>query len=166
MPIIRKLTNQEVEAIEARDRRRVRGEPRPRVRDEPPPAFDHLPLAQRSKPKVGDIVRYAGTHGEQRGIVTRIAQRGDGWVAAEVLTDDETRWMEAGRIQGVIGRPRGISRIDQPHRRTHGWFVRLYDGSATRIARMFSDQKHAGVGRALMAALQFHANHDTTQKPA
>jgi len=54
--------------------------------------------------------------------------------------------------------PRGISRIDQPSTRTHGWFVRAAfyrrpDGSyAPRHRRFFGDVTHGGKRRALQAA--------------
>ena len=55
-------------------------------------------------------------------------------------------------------RRRGISRIDQPSTRTHGWFVRsgFYerkDGTyAPRISKYFGDYTHGGKQKALKAA--------------
>ena len=48
-------------------------------------------------------------------------------------------------------RMRGISRIDQPAKRTHGFFVRLKRRGKTNSA-FFADQKHGGRKRALVAA--------------
>jgi hypothetical protein len=58
-------------------------------------------------------------------------------------------------------RHRGISRIDQPSTRTHGWFVRTAfyrrsDGTyAPRHSRFFGDVGHGGKRRALQAAKAF-----------
>ena len=55
-------------------------------------------------------------------------------------------------------RLRGISRIDQPSTRTHGWFVRAgfyrrRDGSyGPRHRRFFGDVSYGGKRRALQAA--------------
>ncbi len=60
-------------------------------------------------------------------------------------------------------RRRGISRIDQPSTRTHGWFVRsgFYerkDGTyAPRISKYFGDFTHGGKQRALKAAQTYLA---------
>ena len=45
----------------------------------------------------------------------------------------------------------GISRIDQPSRRTHGWFARVYLGGKT-LAKFFADRASGGVRPALAAA--------------
>lgn len=45
----------------------------------------------------------------------------------------------------------GISRIDQPSHRTHGFFVRVHHRGKIHSA-FFSDQKHGGRKRALEAA--------------
>ncbi len=56
---------------------------------------------------------------------------------------------------------RGISRIDQPSTRTHGWFVRVgyrkrRDGSyGARHTRFFGDVSHGGRRRSLKAAEAF-----------
>ena len=61
------------------------------------------------------------------------------------------------------GRRRGISRIDQPSTRTHGWFVRagFYtrpDGaSAPRHRKFFGDHTYGGKRRALKAAGEYLA---------
>jgi len=60
-------------------------------------------------------------------------------------------------------RRRGISRIDQPSTRTHGWFVRsgFYerkDGTyVPRISKYFGDFTHGGKQRALKAAQTYLA---------
>jgi signal peptidase I len=161
MPNVRKLTPEEVREIEERDQRRSvsRDGGRLRVREEPPPHFDERYFTTRPAPRLGDIVKLKGGY-EGRGIIVRVIQRDTGWLAAEVLIGDELHWLDSSKIGSPIGRPRGISRIDQPRRRTHGWFVRLYEGSATRLARMFSDRKHAGSGHALKAAIDFHSAND------
>lgn len=61
------------------------------------------------------------------------------------------------------GRRRGISRIDQPSTRTHGWFVRAgfytrSDGaSAPRHRKFFGDVTYGGKRRALKAAAEYLA---------
>jgi len=60
-------------------------------------------------------------------------------------------------------RRRGISRIDQPSTRTHGWFVRAGfhtrpDGtSAPRHRKFFGDVSYGGKRRALKAAAEYLA---------
>ncbi len=60
-------------------------------------------------------------------------------------------------------RRRGISRIDQPSTRTHGWFARAgfyqrADGSyAPRYQKFFGDASHGGKRRALRAAQEYLA---------
>lgn len=62
------------------------------------------------------------------------------------------------RTRRRSARRRGISRIDQPSTRTHGWFVRagFYrrpDGRyAPRHRRFFGDVTYGGKRRALQAA--------------
>lgn len=56
---------------------------------------------------------------------------------------------------------KGISRIDQPERKTHGWYVRVrFNG--TQRAKFFSDETHGGRDEALLQAVQFRnrAEHD------
>lgn len=49
---------------------------------------------------------------------------------------------------------KGISRIDQPAKRTFGWYVRVsYKGR--RCAKFFNDEKYGGYERALEKALEF-----------
>lgn len=61
-------------------------------------------------------------------------------------------------------RRRGISRIDQPSKRTHGWFVRVgyherRDGSyGPRHTKFFGDASHGGKQKALTAAEKFVAS--------
>jgi len=56
---------------------------------------------------------------------------------------------------------RGISRIDQPSTRTHGWFVRVgfyerKDGTyVPRHTKYFGDFTHGGKTKALKAARAF-----------
>ena len=60
-------------------------------------------------------------------------------------------------------RHRGISRIDQPSTRTHGWFVRagfykLRNGTyAPRHRKFFGDVTHGGKRRSLAAAIAYLA---------
>ncbi len=60
-------------------------------------------------------------------------------------------------------RRRGISRIDQPSTRTHGWFVRAGfakrpDGNyAPRHRKFFGDLGYGGKRRALRAAQEYLA---------
>ncbi|HKW42341.1 MAG TPA: hypothetical protein VJN39_13915 [Gemmatimonadales bacterium] len=69
--------------------------------------------------------------------------------------------MKRRRIRSV--RRRGISRIDQPSTRTHGWFVRAGfskrpDGTyAPRHRKFFGDVSHGGKRRALRAAQEYLA---------
>jgi hypothetical protein len=160
MPTVRKLTDDEIQALEARDQRRGQRQRRVRAVEAPIPTFAPQYLTTRPHPRIGDIVRIVGHGEDQCGIVVRLSTHDEGWDGAELLVGEELQWFDTSAIGAVLGRPRGISRIDQPRRRTHGWFVRLYDGSMTRLARMFSDQKHLGIGRALKEALAFHSAND------
>ncbi|MBC8162926.1 MAG: hypothetical protein H7Z42_17090 [Roseiflexaceae bacterium] len=121
----------------------------------------------KETPHIGDIVLVKAADGlpEQTGIVLRVRTRKDGyWTAAEMLIGGGVSWINKGQMLRITGRPKGISRIDQPSRRTHGWFVRVYEGKRTRVARLFSDQKHKGIGPALEAALAFHrSEYDTVR---
>lgn len=68
------------------------------------------------------------------------------------------------------GRRPGISRIDQPSTRTHGWFVRSgfhtrADGtSAPRHRKFFGDFTYGGKRRALKAAGEYLAIVTRVQK--
>ena len=67
------------------------------------------------------------------------------------------------RARSRPDRRRGISRIDQPSTRTHGWFVRTdfykrSDGTyVPRHRRFFGDATHGGKRRALRAAQEYLA---------
>lgn len=69
--------------------------------------------------------------------------------------------MKSTRRRSV--RRRGISRIDQPSTRTHGWFVRAgfyerADGTyGPRHRKFFGDAGHGGKRRALRAAQAYLA---------
>src|SRR5438034_11393899 len=71
------------------------------------------------------------------------------------------RAMKSTRRHSV--RPRGISRIDQPSTRTHGWFVRadFYKRAdstyAPRHRKFFGDAGYGGKRRALRAAQEYLA---------
>ena len=61
------------------------------------------------------------------------------------------------RTPEVLPEPRrrtGISRIDHPTHRTHGWFARVYRGGK-EYRKFFADIKHGGVAAALDAAEQW-----------
>lgn len=49
---------------------------------------------------------------------------------------------------------KGISRIDQAERRTHGWYVRVHFNGERR-AKFFSDAAHGGRAKALEAAIRY-----------
>lgn len=166
MPQVRKLTIEEVARLERR--------PTPRLA---PPAED-LPLhdydtgdgdgegpwgdtaayvTMAPRPRLGDLVQ-VGPHGDT-GVVLEVRTRSTGgWSAAEVLVDGRRYLVPAPVIGERLGRPRGITRIDHPSHRTHGWFVRVgYSGlgKQARHTRFFSDRTHGGVAAALRAALAF-----------
>jgi hypothetical protein len=67
------------------------------------------------------------------------------------------------KIRSRPVRRRGISRIDQPSTRTHGWFVRAgfyrrHDGTyVPRHSKFFGDFSYGGKRRALQAAKQYLA---------
>jgi hypothetical protein len=135
------------------------------------------PLTQ--PPRIGDIVRLKAPPGTPHerilGVVLRVQIRRDGiWTRAELLMDAGVSWVSKSAIEGVVGRPKGVSRIDQPTKRihdrvhggTHGWFVRVYEGKRHKIARMFSDSQHGGRADALRVALAFHAAAFEQLKPA
>lgn len=49
---------------------------------------------------------------------------------------------------------KGISRIDQPSKRTHGWYVRvIYNG--LYYSKFFSDSKYGGAEKSLKEAIKF-----------
>jgi hypothetical protein len=49
---------------------------------------------------------------------------------------------------------KGISRIDQPERKTHGWYVRVTFNGQRRV-KFFSDEANGGKEKALEAAVRF-----------
>jgi hypothetical protein len=49
---------------------------------------------------------------------------------------------------------KGISRIDQPKKNTHGWYVRVRFNGAQRV-KFFSDNAHGGRDEALQEAVRF-----------
>jgi hypothetical protein len=49
----------------------------------------------------------------------------------------------------------GVSRIDQPEKRTHGFFMRLQRNGKIHSA-FFADKKHGGQAQALAAAQEHH----------
>lgn len=119
-------------------------------------------VAVRTNPRIGDIVAIKPTHGKSdppMGIVLSVRSHKDSsWTGAEIYYEGQVQWCTRGQIERIVGRPKGISRIDQPTRRTHGWFVRLdYEGKNPRLARLFSDQKFHGISESLRAALEFYA---------
>jgi hypothetical protein len=66
-----------------------------------------------------------------------------------------TRRSFVDRTPEILPTPRdkrGITRIDHPTHRTHGWFVRIYGGKRPCASKFFSDLKHGGVEAALAAA--------------
>lgn len=113
----------------------------------------------KEMPRIGDIVQIKANiksaYANTTGIVLKVRMRKDGyWIAAELLVDGQQRWFNKGEIDHIIGRPKGISRIDQASTRTHGWYVRVYSQNKTR-SRLFSDGKYKGIGPALEAAIAF-----------
>lgn len=66
--------------------------------------------------------------------------------------------------RGSTSSRRGISRIDQAEKRTHGWFVRVgyherRDGTyGPRHTKFFGDSGHGGKAKALRAAERFVAS--------
>jgi hypothetical protein len=49
---------------------------------------------------------------------------------------------------------KGISRIDQPERNTHGWYVRVHFNNTKRV-KFFSDKTHGGKEEALEQAVLY-----------
>jgi hypothetical protein len=57
----------------------------------------------------------------------------------------------------------GVSRIDQPEKKNHGWYVRVtFKGKTDQ--KFFADKAHGGKNKALKAA-QAHRDHLVTQLP-
>jgi hypothetical protein len=71
--------------------------------------------------------------------------------------------MKKKKTRARAGTRRGISRIDQPSTRTHGWFVRLgyhqrRDGTyGPKHRKFFGDASYGGKRKALRAAQSFVA---------
>lgn len=63
------------------------------------------------------------------------------------------------------GRMKGISRIDQPDKKNHGWFARVtFKGE--RRSKWFADRQYGGVPRALDAAREWVIHtHQEMGKP-
>jgi hypothetical protein len=116
--------------------------------------------------RVGDLVQLAQPEATFAGVVLRYEGNADEWDCVQLLIDGQRRWFTSGTIAKIIGRPRGISRIDHPARRTHGWYVRLYDRGVPKVARLFSDGQYNGMSAALEAALAFHATAERSYQQA
>ena len=166
MPQVRKLTPEEILRIEHADRPYQLHIPRISIYERARTAlcspFDETHLTSRPAPRIGDIVTFQDHTApfEQQGIVLHVHELQNGWIGALLSSDQGQQWVSAERVGPSVGRPRGISRIDQPLRRTHGWFVRIYDQGKPIVARMFSDGKHGNIGLALEAALDFYQSYE------
>lgn len=166
MPQVRKLTAEEIQRIEHTERQYQMQLPRmsvyERARSGLRSPFDEAHSTDRPAPRIGDIVPFCDplSQYQNQGIVLHVHEVHRGWVAALLSSERGQHWISAQHIGPSIGRPRGISRIDQPLRRTHGWFVRIYDQGKPIVARMFSDGKHGNIGLALEAALDFYRSYD------
>ena len=72
--------------------------------------------------------------------------------------------MPRKKVRRSSTRRPGISRIDQPSTRTHGWFVRVgyherRDGTyGPRHTKFFGDVSHGGKAKGLKAAEKFVAS--------
>jgi hypothetical protein len=157
---VRKLTPDELREIAEHERQdalalQAFGPPEAPPLPRPGDAVERLVEA-----RVGDLLALALDEGELRGVLLRVQSEGERWTAAQLLCDGQRRWLSRGRIVANLGRPRGISRIDHPARRTHGWFVRIYAQGRARVARLFSDGRYGGVSEALEAALAFHESQE------
>jgi hypothetical protein len=106
--------------------------------------------------RVGDVVTLReGDGGELSGVLLRVIRDGERWVALQLLAGTGRRWLTNGTLAANAGRAKGISRIDHPARRTHGWYVRMYAQGKVQDARLFSDGRYGGASEALEAALAF-----------
>lgn len=170
MPRMRKLSPEEVLDLEQRERT-----PRiiPRMPEELPlleydPGAGAVVMASDAPvagifPRIGDVLRLRSARADEGPIGIMVSSRSNeagNSAAAEVLIDGRRYLVPYTAIERVMGRPRGISRIDQPSHRTHGWFVRLYEGHTPRLSRFFSDRTYGGIAAALKEALAFHAAED------
>ncbi len=160
MPRIRKLSDEEVSAIESSEPLLAYGRNRAElalVIDEGLESPEMGTPGYIATPRLGDIVRVADG---ATGVVLRVYCRDDIWTAAELLVGEQRRCVSAASIVESNGRLRGISRIDQPSHHTHGWYVRIgYDASGkhARVSRFFSDRTYGGAAAALLAARLFHS---------
>jgi hypothetical protein len=117
-----------------------------------------LQHALRVPPRLGQIVQFK--HSARTGVVLRTFTRTDGiWTHVEIWTEGGVLKASKATIARVVGKVKGISRIDQTRRRRttvssqHGWFARVYAGKRHRSARLFSDQVYGTRANALHAAL-------------
>ena len=58
-------------------------------------------------------------------------------------------------------RYKSISRIDQPEKHTHGWYVRVHF-KGKEVSKFFPDKQHKGKNKSLSAALDFR--NETEEK--
>ncbi len=121
---------------------------------------------------IGDVLRVSGPEDtpatEVIGVVLDVRAGAEGGqdVLLAMACGGE-RWVRPGEVAECLGRVKGISRIDQAkkviggkiHGSTHGWFVRVYEGSKPRLTCSFSDASAGGRRAALRAALAYHAAH-------
>ncbi len=167
MPQVRKLTPEEVMRIEHSQQPYQMQMPRisiyERARTAMCSPFDETHFTNRPAPRIGDIVSFHDQTSpfDQQGIVLHVHELQHGWVGVLLNNDQGQQWVSSKNVGASIGRPRGISRIDQPLRRTHGWFVRIYDQGKPIVARMFSDGKYGNIGLALEAAMGFYDSFNT-----
>jgi len=97
-----------------------------------------------------------GSHRRPR--PTKLTQDRAPSAGLDICADHEAYDILMKRTRSRPRRRRGISRIDQPSTRTHGWFVRAGfhkrpDGTyAPRHSKFFGDFSHGGKRRALRAA--------------
>ena len=126
-----------------------------------PIQIDVWPVTQSLSvpPRLGQIVQFK--HSERTGIVIRTFTRNDGiWTHVEIWTEQGVIKASKATIAQIVGKVKGMSRIDQVRQRNtttvsrqRGWFARVYEGKKHRIARLFSDQVYGSRANALQAAL-------------
>ena len=126
-----------------------------------PIEIDVWPIAQSLQvpPRLGQIIQFK--YSEQTGVVIRTFTRVDGlWTHVEVWTERGVIKASKATIARIVGKVKGLSRIDQIRQRNvatvsrqHGWFARIYEGKKHRVARLFSDQVYGSRANALQAAL-------------
>lgn len=156
MPQIRKLTPEELHEIEARERQANLAQQLYGPSGEPPHQSSDDLLVIEVEPRIGDVVQIMLPEITLTGVVLSCSGDPGSWKAMQLLVDGKRRWFTTGTVARVLGRPRGISRIDHPARRTHGWYVRLYNRGVPRLSRLFSDGQYHGITGSLEAALAFH----------